>query len=127
MILWHPDLLPELPVKLLTALHRDVCRIRSSQWKSPKNAKTWFYALPWGALVWYHGKVIREMQRRGWKPSPAWFDPLYRGKCLPSASPLTDVDLSRKQWNTIFCKTCPFSQDKLEKALNAWKAKKNVV
>lgn len=127
MILWHPSLLTELPDKLLAALHRDVCRIRSSQWRSPKNAKTWFYSLPWGALIWYHGKVIREMQRRGWKPTAMWFDPLYRGRALPLASPLTEADVSRKRWNDIFCKTCPLTQDKFEKMLNVWKSKKNVV
>lgn len=127
MQLWHPNLLSELPDKLLTALHRDVCRIRSSQWRSPKDAKTWFYALPWGAVVWYHGKVLREMQRRGWKPSATWFDPLYRGRMLPLASSLTEVDMPRKRWNEIFVKTCPLSQEKLAKNLQAWKSKKNIV
>lgn len=126
MQLWHPNLLPELPDKLLTALHRDMCKIRSSQWRSPQNARTWFYALPWGALIWYHGKVIREMQRRKWKPSAVWFDPLYRGKSLPMASTMTEADISRKRWNDIFCKTCPIPQSKFEQMLTKWKSVKGV-
>lgn len=122
MQLWHPNLLTELPTHLLTALHRDVCRIRSSQWRSPKNTRSWFYALPWGALVWYHTKILREMQRRGWEPSALWFDPLYRGHSLPLASQLTDADIPRKKWNEIFCNTCPISQDKFERMLTKWKS-----
>lgn len=67
------------------------------------------------------------MQRRGWKPSATWFDPLYRGRMLPLASSLTEVDMPRKRWNEIFVKTCPLSQEKLAKNLQAWKSKKNIV
>lgn len=126
MQLWHPNLLPDLPNRLLTALHRDVCRIRSSQWRSPVNTRTWFYALPWGALIWYHNRILREMQSRGWKPSSHWFDPLYRGRILPLASELADADLSRKKWFEIFCNTCPISQDKFERMLAKWKSNKKV-
>lgn len=124
MQLWHPNLLPELPDRLLTALHRDLCKIRSSQWRSPTNVRTWFYALPWGSLVWYHGKVIREMQRRKWKPSAVWFDPLYRGKMLPIASALSEADLSQKKLGNIFIKTCPIPLGTFEQMLQKWKTLK---
>lgn len=125
MQLWHPSLLPELPSHLLTALHRDVCRIRSSVWRSPTNTRTWFYSLPWGALIWYHNKILREMQTRGWKPSAVWFDPLYRGRNLPLVSTLTDVDIPRKKWESIFNNTCPIPQDKFERMLQKWKSARN--
>lgn len=124
-MLWHPSLLNEIPGKLLSALHRDVCRLRSSPWKSPKDAKTWFYALPWGALVWYHGRILREMRHRGWKPSPEWFDPLYRGTSMPLASDLVEVDLSMKKWNDIFCNTCPFSREQFKTMLGKWESRHN--
>lgn len=126
MQFWHPNLLPELPDRLLTALHRDICKIRSSLWKSPKNIRTWFYALPWDSLIWYHNRVIREMQRRKWKPSAVWFDPLYRGRTLPRASTLSEADLSRKKLGDIFLKTCPIPQDKFEQMLQKWISAKGV-
>lgn len=125
MILWFPNMLPELPGRLLTALHRDICRVRSSEWRSPKGSKSWFYSLPWGALTWYHIVVLREMQRRGWSPSAEWFDPRYRGSNMPLAPALTDVDLSRKKWEGIFLKTCPIKGEKLERLLVKWKAQHN--
>ena len=123
MQLWLPDMLDKLPGRLLGALHRDICRIRSSVWRSPKNTHTWFYSLPWGALVWYHGVVLREMQHRGWKPSPEWFDPLYRGRNLPLASAMTDADIPRKQWRSIFCKTCPIPPEKFGRLLQTWNSR----
>lgn len=80
MYLWNPGMLQELPTQLLTALHRDVCRVRSARWRKARGRSGWVYMLPWGALVWYHKQVLKEMKRRGWGPSPAWFDDAHRGR-----------------------------------------------
>lgn len=77
MRLWHLYALPKLPDKLLAALHRDVCNLRSNpsakSWKS-----AWYYGS--GNLWWYHQEVIGEMKRRGWRISSGWDRFGYRGK-----------------------------------------------
>jgi uncharacterized protein (TIGR02328 family) len=120
MIMWTPAQLPNLPDKLLLALHRDICKVRSNAWHSPKGSHTWYYALPWEVVTWYHTSIMREMLHRQWKPSAIWFDPLYRGKRLPPAPKITDIGLSRKKCESIFYSTCPIKMDKYNRLLDKW-------
>lgn len=122
MQFWHPDLLPQLPSRLLSALHRDICLLRSSPWRSPKSSATWFYNLPWDVLIWYHTAVLKEMRSRKWEPSSVWYDPLYRGS-RPRAVELAEFDSTRKELENIFVKTCPYSKDMLQASLDKWISK----
>lgn len=109
MRLWQPELLHTLPGALLCALHRDVCLVRSGDWKSPRNAGSWAWLLPWGCIAWYHSRVLKEMQARGWKPSLQWLDPLYRGKKSADLKEglFSQEDMSPAQWRQVFRKACP--------------------
>lgn len=82
MRLWHSDIIPALPDKLLSVLHRDVCALRGQRWgsKSPRVKHLWNH--PYGMLVQYHHRVIVEMLSREWKPNPAWLANDYRGQRL---------------------------------------------
>lgn len=121
MKIWRTEVLGDLPARLLCALHRDICRIRSGAWKPYHGPRSWYYGLPWGALAWYHARVLREMKRRGWKPNTQWHDPLYRG-----ATPALDDDmvdtgaLGNKGWLDIFNRTCPNTEAEDRAALDAW-------
>ena len=122
MKLWKIELLGELPGRLLCALHRDVCRIRTGAWKAYKSRRTWYYALPWGAVAWYHARVLREMVRRGWKPNPRWFDPLYRGNTPRLDDDMVDPDsLGSQGWKDIFDRACPDTLKEERERLAGWK------
>lgn len=124
MRLWQPELLQALPGSLLCALHRDICLMRSGPWKAPRHAGSWAYNLPWGCLAWYHARVIREMQGRGWKPSRVWFDPCYRGRGQsPAPAGFMEMDnMSPAQWRQVFRRACPETQAAQQKVLRGWEA-----
>lgn len=122
MHLWLPSILPDLPGRLLCSLHRDCCRIRAGKWKSYRGPGSWFYSLPWGAITWYHAKVLREMESRGWKPDGRWFDPLYRGKSQESANSMFEMEeVSGKSWGAMFRRACPYTPDSEKSLLDAWR------
>ena len=114
MRLWQPELLGEL--------HRDICLMRSSAWKAPRHAGSWAYNLPWGCLAWYHSRVMREMQRRGWRPSGQWFDPCYRGRSREAveASLVESEEKSPAQWRMVFRKACLDTLSAQQEALRGW-------
>lgn len=123
MHLWLPESLGELPGRLLCSLHRDCCRLRSCSWKSPRSAGSWYYSLPWGAVTWYHSKVLREMQARGWKPGPSWFDPMFQGQGRKEldARFLEAEDVPASRWSRIFRAACPYGEDEDRRLLENWK------
>lgn len=124
MRLWQPELLQALPQELLCALHRDICLMRSSAWKAPRHAGSWAYNLPWGCIAWYHSRVMKEMQRRGWTPSRQWFDPCYRGRHRePVEEALVDAeDKSPAQWRMMFRKACLEPIAAQQAAIRDWEA-----
>lgn len=79
MRFWHHSILQEVPSKKLSALNMTLCKIRSNPWGKP-TPRTWYYNLPWEAISWYHSKVLKELQGRGWKINIRWLDYSYRGK-----------------------------------------------
>lgn len=124
MYLWHPQTIPELPGPLLTALHRDVCRLRSAPWSKVKGKNGWVHMLPWSALVWYHRKVLAEMTRRGWSPSMAWMDEGHRGlsKRVPDMVLSQADESSGRELAAMFKKHNPKTQADDSSRLTSWRA-----
>lgn len=87
MKIYHPDLLPALPAKLLCALHRDVCALRGRAWGSSRQSIRYLWNQGYTTLHTYHMRVISEMVSRGWKPCADWKNPLWRGKNMPKIDP----------------------------------------
>lgn len=84
MKIWSPKILTALPAPLLTALHRDCCRVRGSGWgKATTAGNKWLWNYTIRDFVDYHKIVISEMESRGWNPDPQWKDEDYRGKYTP--------------------------------------------
>ena len=84
MRLWHENLISKLPRQQLLGQHRECCALRGLGWG--KNHATVNYVFDHSPckLYKYHVRVMREMQRRGYRNDPLWEDPAYRGKsCLP--------------------------------------------
>lgn len=123
MRLWRPELLPELPGRLLCALHRDMCLLRGRPWGTARGTSTWYWNLPWGCIAWYHGQVMREMASRGWRPDPGWHDTLYRGrKRAPARDDLVEIeDMSPGGWRRMFTGACPETVEGQSAMLEAWR------
>jgi uncharacterized protein (TIGR02328 family) len=127
MNIWPNYLLQELPDELLKILHMNICRIRSSPWRSAKSPASWVYRLPWDCIVWYHRSVMFEMQDRLWSPDPVWFDPRYKGVATKRTKQNL-VFTSRKNlsghadttWEHIFKDMCPISDSEFEARLFNW-------
>ena len=87
MILWHPNLIPYLPLKRLASLHRDVCLCRGKGWgKGGVNCR-YIWTHGYTTLVAYHILVLQEMHTRNWKPDPSWYNPRFRGKSIEILNP----------------------------------------
>lgn len=82
MRLWHEELLSKLPRQQLLGQHRECTALIGLGWT--KKHRTVQYALNDNLerLKAYHLRVIDEMERRGYKVSREWYNPLYRGKIL---------------------------------------------
>lgn len=76
----HPHLLPYIPRKTLLATHATVCNLRGRQWGSQRPALLFVSRHPWAYLIAYHRYLTHELRSRGFKPSPKWADPNYRGR-----------------------------------------------
>ena len=79
MTIWHRDLLPCIPTRLLCALHRDVCLAKGKGWGKGGRELAYIWLYGFAPLHSYHIAVMAEMRRRGWKPSSMWLDPMWRG------------------------------------------------
>jgi len=123
MKFWRPEILEDLPGRLLCALHRDMCRVRSGPWRPFDGKHPWIYGLPWGVVVWYHSRILREMKHRNWKPNPKWFDPTYRGDAFPAVNDnMVDTDtLGTRGWFKIFDSVCPALESEDRETLEKWK------
>lgn len=90
MHIWHPDLIDQLPVALLCALHRDCCYARGAGWgKDQSEATRWVWLLPQTAVESYHRAVLVAMMARckTHGTNPGWWQPGYRGKKLKALKP----------------------------------------
>jgi uncharacterized protein (TIGR02328 family) len=76
----HPNILPYIPRNLLCAVHATVCNLRGRQWGSQRPSLLFVSRHSFQHLVAYHRHILHELRSRGFKPSPKWSDPLYRGR-----------------------------------------------
>lgn len=93
MRLWHEALIPYLPRQQLLGLHREVCALRGNGWGKPHATVNYVFQHPIAWLAVYHRKVMKEMERRGYKPDPAWWNSNYRGKSCDSLNFLSQPSL----------------------------------
>lgn len=123
MYLWHVEKLQELPGPLLTALHRDVCRIRSSRWGRVRGKSGWVFMLTWQSLVWYHRKVLSEMHRRGWNPSQSWNGETFSGRRVkvPEMVLSTSDEVSGRDCARVFKKHNPNTPEQDQVRLDSWR------
>jgi uncharacterized protein (TIGR02328 family) len=66
--------------------------LRGNGWKKPHATVNYVFTYDYTRLFLYHYLIMKEMKQRGYRVSPEWFDPQYRGKaCDPHVEPI-DVD-----------------------------------
>lgn len=87
MRLWHERLLPLLPRQQLLGQHRECCALRGNSWGKPHSVVNYVFAYSRERLWSYHMRVMREMERRGYRAERVWLDPGYRGKSAPPFEP----------------------------------------
>lgn len=80
MRLWHQDLLAFLPRAQILGQHRECCALRGMGWGRKHSTVDYVFTYSVKRLVDYHKLVLREMERRGYKPDQQWYSPEYRGK-----------------------------------------------
>ncbi|HWQ42101.1 MAG TPA: TIGR02328 family protein [Desulfosporosinus sp.] len=84
MRLWHQDLLTFLPRAQILGQHRECCALRGMGWGKKHSTVDYVFTYSAKRLVDYHQLVLKEMERRGYKPAQQWSYPEYRGKnCMP--------------------------------------------
>ena len=83
MRLWHQDLLPLLPRAQLLGQHRECAALRGRGWGRPHRTVNYVFRHSPARLEAYHRLVLAEMERRGYRPDPRWWQPGYRGRQLP--------------------------------------------
>lgn len=79
MRLWHENLIAKLPRQQLLGQHRECCALRGGGWGKKHRTVDYVFTHEPYKLFQYHAEVMQEMDRRGYKPNPLWFDPFYRG------------------------------------------------
>ena len=84
MRLWAEQLISMLPRQQLLGQHRECAALRGRFWGRNHSTVSYVWQYSPLRLFRYHQKVIKEMERRGYKVDNNWKDPLYRGKnCRP--------------------------------------------
>lgn len=84
MRLWHEALLPYLPRAQLLGQHRECCALRGLAWGRRHAVVDYVFTHSRERLAVYHARVMREMQRRGYRVEDCWRAPGYRGqRCAP--------------------------------------------
>lgn len=82
MRLWHYALIPKLSRQRLLGQHRECCALRGKGWGKKHSTVSYVFDHEYGMLYHYHKKVMREMERRGYKVGSEWENINYRGKDL---------------------------------------------
>ena len=80
MRLWHQDLIPKLPRPQLLGQHRECCALRGNGWGKKHATVNYVFDYSPYRLYAYHRLIMEEMTARGYKVSPEWWEPTYRGK-----------------------------------------------
>jgi uncharacterized protein (TIGR02328 family) len=63
--------------------------LRGNGWKKPHATVNYVFNYDYTRLFLYHYLIMKEMKQRGYRVSPEWLDPQYRGKvCEPHAEPI---------------------------------------
>lgn len=84
MRLWHEALLPYLPRAQLLGQHRECCALRGLAWGRRHAVVDYVFTHSRERLAVYHARVMREMERRGYRVESCWKAPGYRGRrCAP--------------------------------------------
>ena len=83
MRLWHQALIPQLPRAQLLGQHRECAALRGNGWGRPHATVNYVFARSPYLLYAYHVLIMDEMQRRGYRPDPAWRDKNHRGNTCP--------------------------------------------
>lgn len=78
--MWHQALIPVLPRAQLLGQHRECCALRGNGWGRKHATVDYVFTHPWWWLFNYHMIVMGEMEDRGYRVTPEWWDPCYRGK-----------------------------------------------
>ena len=94
MRLWHQDLIPKLPRPQLLGQHRECCALRGNGWGKKHATVNYVFDYSPYRLYAYHRLIMEEMTARGYKVSPEWWEPTYRGKTCPAYSELEEESLS---------------------------------
>ena len=84
MRLWHQDLIRKLPRPQLLGQHRECCALRGNGWGKKHATVNYVFDYSPYRLYAYHRLIMEEMTARGYKVSPEWWEPTYRGKTCPA-------------------------------------------
>ncbi len=84
MRLWHQDLISKLPRPQLLGQHRECCALRGNGWGKKHATVNYVFDYSPYRLYAYHRLIMEEMTARGYKVSPEWWEPTYRGKTCPA-------------------------------------------
>ena len=82
MRLWHQKLIPLLPRQQLLGQHRECCALRGAGWGRKHSIVNYVFTHDPAYLVAYHYLVMKEMEKRSYKPDLIWYNSKYRGKIL---------------------------------------------
>lgn len=80
MRLWHEELLNKLPRQQLIGQHRELCALRGNGYEQNHSTVNYVWEYSKERLIAFHLKVMKEMENRGYNPSPEWYNLKYRGK-----------------------------------------------
>jgi uncharacterized protein (TIGR02328 family) len=84
MRLWHQNIISKLPTKQLMGQHRECAALRGNGWGKKHKTVNYVFDHHPLKLYFYHLIVLKEMKKRGYKPSEEWDSCFYRGKnCEP--------------------------------------------
>lgn len=94
MRLWHERLIPLLPRQQLLGQHRECCALRGAGWGKPHATVNYVFRYDRGRLFAYHQRIMAEMERRGYRVSPEWLRPEYRGKTAPADGEIRPLNVN---------------------------------
>lgn len=80
MRLWHEKMIPNLSKKHLLGQHRECCALRGNGWNQKHKTVDYVFDYNPIRLIYYHFKVMEELEERGVDVTQKWWDEYYRGK-----------------------------------------------
>ena len=91
MRLWHQKLIPYLDRQRLLGQHRECAALRGKGWGKKHATVDYVFTHRPEWLIAYHYLIMDEMRRRGYKPSPEWMAPCWRGDTLEFDNTFVDA------------------------------------